>query len=210
MDLEVDYSGQEELLELQQTLGHELHFRWYILQIYDSMGYIKASLNLVAKAPTQVCCKVWSICLSTMPQDRRQRKISLMGNKKLCWQITILGNELSDSCLLRRHKTLESHMNRLLRLKYQWLLVPVDMLWRELEFFDKIYKLVGVHVVTVQLRHNGWVTELQDLESSRQLKRPKGLDNLLYTPNVDFSCFADFALASLEYYYIEGQGSLLQ
>jgi uncharacterized protein with NAD-binding domain and iron-sulfur cluster len=36
--------------------------------------------------------------------------------------------------------------------------------------FDNIYKLDGVPVVTVQLRYNGWVTELQDLEKSRWLK----------------------------------------
>lgn len=39
--------------------------------------------------------------------------------------------------------------------------------WRELEFFNNIYELVGVPVVTVQLRYSGWVTELQDLERSR-------------------------------------------
>lgn len=39
--------------------------------------------------------------------------------------------------------------------------------WRESEFFNNIYELVGVPVVTVQLRYNGWVTELQDLERSR-------------------------------------------
>ena len=38
--------------------------------------------------------------------------------------------------------------------------------------FDNIYKLDGVPVVTVQLRYNGWVTELQDLEKSRQLMPP--------------------------------------
>lgn len=82
--------------------------------------------------------------------------------------------------------------------------------WREWEFFDDIYKLVGVPVVTVQLRYNGWVTELQDLEKSRQLRKAVGLDNLLYTPDADFSCFADLALTSPEDYYIEGQGSLIQ
>ncbi|KAI3980970.1 hypothetical protein MKX01_025535 [Papaver californicum] len=82
--------------------------------------------------------------------------------------------------------------------------------WRESEFFDNIYKLVGVPVVTVQLRYNGWVTELQDLGKSRQLKEAVGLDNLLYSPDADFSCFADLALTSPEDYYIEGQGSLLQ
>ncbi|XP_015940277.1 zeta-carotene desaturase, chloroplastic/chromoplastic [Arachis duranensis] len=87
-------------------------------------------------------------------------------------------------------------------------LIPLE--WREQKFFSNIYELVGVPVVTVQLRYNGWVTELQDLEKSRQLKQALGLDNLLYTPDADFSCFADLALTSPEDYYIEGQGSLLQ
>ncbi|KAH9754165.1 Zeta-carotene desaturase /chromoplastic [Citrus sinensis] len=78
--------------------------------------------------------------------------------------------------------------------------------WREMKFFNNIYELVGVHVVTVQLRYNGWVTELQDLERSRQLRQAVGLDNLLYTPDADFSCFADLALTSPEDYYREGSG----
>ncbi|XWS57656.1 hypothetical protein CRYUN_Cryun09bG0192100 [Craigia yunnanensis] len=82
--------------------------------------------------------------------------------------------------------------------------------WRESQFFNNIYELVGVPVVTVQLRYNGWVTELQDLERSRRLRQAVGLDNLLYTPDADFSCFADLALTSPEDYYIVGQGSLLQ
>ncbi|KAH9754192.1 Zeta-carotene desaturase /chromoplastic [Citrus sinensis] len=82
--------------------------------------------------------------------------------------------------------------------------------WREMKIFNNIYELVGVPVVTVQLRYNGWVTELQDLERSRQLRQALGLDNLLYTPDADFSCFADLALTSPEDYYREGQGSLLQ
>ncbi|KAF8731931.1 hypothetical protein HU200_015879 [Digitaria exilis] len=82
--------------------------------------------------------------------------------------------------------------------------------WREWEMFDNIYKLDGVPVVTVQLRYNGWVTELQDLEKSRQLKKAVGLDNLLYTADADFSCFSDLALSSPANYYIEGQGSLIQ
>jgi len=87
-------------------------------------------------------------------------------------------------------------------------LIPSD--WQKWEFFDNIYKLVGVPVVTVQLRFNGWVTELQDLEQSRQLNRAAGLDNLLYTPDADFSCFADLAITSPEDYYRSDQGSLLQ
>ncbi|GJU80785.1 zeta-carotene desaturase [Tanacetum coccineum] len=82
--------------------------------------------------------------------------------------------------------------------------------WRDWEFFDDIYKLVGVPVVTVQLRYNGWVTEMQDIERARQSRKATGLDNLLYTPDADFSCFADLALTSPEDYYIDGQGSLLQ
>ncbi|KAB1200510.1 Zeta-carotene desaturase, chloroplastic/chromoplastic [Morella rubra] len=82
--------------------------------------------------------------------------------------------------------------------------------WRELEFFNNVYELVEVPVVTVQLRYSGWVTELQDLERSRQLRQAAGLDDLLYTPDADFSCFADLALTSPEDYYTEGQGPLLQ
>jgi zeta-carotene desaturase len=44
-------------------------------------------------------------------------------------------------------------------------LLPAE--WREWDMFDNIYKLDGVPVVTVQLRYNGWVTEVQDLEKSR-------------------------------------------
>ncbi len=39
---------------------------------------------------------------------------------------------------------------------------------------------------------------------------PQGLDNLLYSADADFSCFADLALTSPEEYYREGQGSLMQ
>ncbi|BBN11700.1 zeta-carotene desaturase [Marchantia polymorpha subsp. ruderalis] len=82
--------------------------------------------------------------------------------------------------------------------------------WREYESFDNIYKLVGVPVVTVQLRYNGWVTEMQDIEKSRQLKRAEGMDNLLYSADADFSCFADLALTSPLDYYKPGEGSLMQ
>ncbi|EFJ28321.1 hypothetical protein SELMODRAFT_146971 [Selaginella moellendorffii] len=82
--------------------------------------------------------------------------------------------------------------------------------WREYEFFDKIYNLVGVPVITVQLRFNGWVTEMRDIELSRQLNQATGLDNLLYSADADFSCFADLALTSPVDYYKPGEGSLLQ
>jgi len=82
--------------------------------------------------------------------------------------------------------------------------------WRKWSEFDNIYKLDAVPVATVQLRFDGWVTELQDENSRQQLERAVGIDNLLYTPDADFSCFADLALASPGDYYREGEGSLLQ
>ena len=82
--------------------------------------------------------------------------------------------------------------------------------WRRWSEFDNIYKLDAVPVATVQLRFDGWVTELQDAQARKQLQHAAGLDNLLYTPDADFSCFADLALTSPSDYYREGQGSLLQ
>ncbi len=82
--------------------------------------------------------------------------------------------------------------------------------WRKWSEFDNIYKLDTVPVATVQLRFDGWVTELHDSKQRQQLDHAAGLDNLLYTPDADFSCFADLALTSPGDYYRQGQGSLLQ
>jgi zeta-carotene desaturase len=82
--------------------------------------------------------------------------------------------------------------------------------WRNIKQFDNIYKLEAVPVATVQLRFDGWVTELNDAEQRKQLNHAAGLDNLLYSTDADFSCFADLALTSPKDYYREGQGSLLQ
>ncbi|MDJ1174020.1 9,9'-di-cis-zeta-carotene desaturase [Roseofilum capinflatum] len=87
-------------------------------------------------------------------------------------------------------------------------LLPSD--WRKWPEFDNIYKLDTVPVATVQLRFDGWVTELNDETQRKQLEKAAGIDNLLYTADADFSCFADLALASPGDYYREGQGSLLQ
>ncbi len=86
--------------------------------------------------------------------------------------------------------------------------------WRRWPLFERIYHLEAVPVATVQLRYNGWVTELGE-SSSAEAKRknlavPSGLNNLLYTADADFSCFADLALASPEDYRKQGLGSLLQ
>jgi zeta-carotene desaturase len=82
--------------------------------------------------------------------------------------------------------------------------------WRKWKEFDQIYKLEAVPVVTVQLRFDGWVTEMQDAAERKQLDHAAGLDNLLYSADADFSCFADLALTSPKDYYREGQGSLMQ
>jgi zeta-carotene desaturase len=86
--------------------------------------------------------------------------------------------------------------------------------WRRWPLFDNIYRLEAVPVATVQLRYDGWVTELGDSPAAAAARtdpsRPAGLDNLLYTADADFSCFADLALASPEDYRKPGLGSLLQ
>ncbi|HEY9887215.1 MAG TPA: 9,9'-di-cis-zeta-carotene desaturase [Candidatus Obscuribacterales bacterium] len=82
--------------------------------------------------------------------------------------------------------------------------------WRRWPEFDNIYQLEAVPVATVQLRFDGWVTELHNPTAMKDLTHPTGLDNLLYTPDADFSCFADMALTSPSDYYREGEGSLLQ
>jgi zeta-carotene desaturase len=82
--------------------------------------------------------------------------------------------------------------------------------WRKWSEFDNIYKLDAVPVATVQLRFDGWVTELNDAEQRKQLLHAAGIDNLLYTADADFSCFADLALTSPADYYRPGEGSLLQ
>eukprot|EP00667_Euglena_gracilis_P003865 EG_transcript_3877 len=83
--------------------------------------------------------------------------------------------------------------------------------WRaKYPLFDNIYKLSAVPVATVQLRYDGWVTELNDTAKVNDLKRAFGIDNLLYSADADFSCFADLALTSPSDYYKPGQGSLMQ
>nr|APP88076.1 zeta-carotene desaturase [Paulinella micropora] len=86
--------------------------------------------------------------------------------------------------------------------------------WRNHDQFNRIYRLESVSVATVQLRYNGWVTELGHDSSADvrrfDLRNHSGLDNLLYTADADFSCFADLALTSPDDYRKVNQGSLLQ
>lgn len=93
-------------------------------------------------------------------------------------------------------------------------LLPED--FRKYKEFDGVYKLDAVPVITVQLRFNGWVTELQDKNKMKDILGDKsngkapGFDTLLYSADADFSCFADLALTSPADYYKEGEGSLMQ
>jgi zeta-carotene desaturase len=90
-------------------------------------------------------------------------------------------------------------------------LIPPE--WRERHReFNNLYQLDAVPVVTVQLRFDGWVTELNDDAARTRVggRASSGIDNLLYTPDADFSCFADLAITSPTDYYREGEGSLLQ
>ena len=59
----------------------------------------------------------------------------------------------------------------------------IPQAWRTHPEFDNIHKLVGVAVITVQLRYNGWVTELADQEKMMQLNQAStwGLHRCLST-----------------------------
>jgi zeta-carotene desaturase len=46
-------------------------------------------------------------------------------------------------------------------------LVPAA--WRKWPLFDNIFRLSGVPVITVQLRYDGWITEMQDPDKMRNL-----------------------------------------
>eukprot|EP00628_Pelagophyceae_sp_CCMP2097_P002910 CAMPEP_0184100308 /NCGR_PEP_ID=MMETSP0974-20121125/12267_1 /TAXON_ID=483370 /ORGANISM="non described non described, Strain CCMP2097" /LENGTH=564 /DNA_ID=CAMNT_0026403235 /DNA_START=48 /DNA_END=1742 /DNA_ORIENTATION=+ len=88
--------------------------------------------------------------------------------------------------------------------------------FRKYDQFDKIYNLDCVPIATVQLRFDGWVTEMQDDDRMKDLSgdqsdgKAGGIDNLLYSADAEFSCFADMALVSPGEYYKDGEGSLIQ
>jgi zeta-carotene desaturase len=88
--------------------------------------------------------------------------------------------------------------------------------FRKYDQFDKIYNLDCVPIATVQVRFDGWVTEMQDearmmdVSGDQSDGRAAGIDNLLYSVDAEFSCFADLALTSPGDYYKQGEGSLIQ
>ena len=51
---------------------------------------------------------------------------------------------------------------------------------------------------------------MKDTEGDLSDGRAPGIDNLLYSADAEFSCFADLALTSPAEYYKEGEGSLMQ
>lgn len=58
-------------------------------------------------------------------------------------------------------------------------LIPQE--WRRHKEFDNIHKLDGVAVITVQLRYNGWITEMQNSEMQHNLQQvPTAFINLSF------------------------------
>eukprot|EP00555_Chaetoceros_dichaeta_P002041 CAMPEP_0198249156 /NCGR_PEP_ID=MMETSP1447-20131203/748_1 /TAXON_ID=420782 /ORGANISM="Chaetoceros dichaeta, Strain CCMP1751" /LENGTH=545 /DNA_ID=CAMNT_0043933715 /DNA_START=163 /DNA_END=1800 /DNA_ORIENTATION=+ len=88
--------------------------------------------------------------------------------------------------------------------------------FRKYPMFDNIYNLDCVPIATVQVRFDGWVTEMDDDKAMMDTSGDKsdgkapGIDNLLYSADAEFSCFADLALTSPGDYYKPGEGSLIQ
>uniref|UniRef100_A0A7S2V553 Zeta-carotene desaturase, chloroplastic/chromoplastic n=1 Tax=Fibrocapsa japonica TaxID=94617 RepID=A0A7S2V553_9STRA len=88
--------------------------------------------------------------------------------------------------------------------------------FRKYPMFDNIYKLETVPIATVQVRFDGWVTEINndarmmDISGDQSDGRGGGIDNLLYSADTEFSCFADLAVTSPGEYYKKGEGSLIQ
>jgi zeta-carotene desaturase len=88
--------------------------------------------------------------------------------------------------------------------------------FRKYDLFDNIYNLDTVPIATVQVRFDGWVTELNDdarmmdVSGDQSNGHGGGIDNLLYSVDTEFSCFADLAVTSPGEYYKKGEGSLIQ
>jgi uncharacterized protein with NAD-binding domain and iron-sulfur cluster len=52
--------------------------------------------------------------------------------------------------------------------------------------------------------------KMKDTSGDLSNGRAAGIDNLLYSADAEFSCFADLALVSPGEYYKPGEGSLMQ
>jgi len=93
--------------------------------------------------------------------------------------------------------------------------------FRTYPLFDDLYSIECVPITTVQLRFDGWVTELNnnnammDVTSDYSDGTAPGIDNLLYTSagggnTIRFASFCDLAVTSPTEYYKPNQGSLIQ
>ena len=166
-----------------------------------------SKLNLLAGSPAEYLHKPILDYIqargATLHLRRRVREIEYSESNG---QVTVTGLQIADGDSVERVEA-DAYLAACDVPGIQRLLPEA---WRKWSEFDNIYKLDAVPVATVQLRFDGWVTELGDREQRHQLDRATGLDNLLYTADADFSCFTDLALSSPKDYYREGQGSLLQ
>ena len=67
---------------------------------------------------------------------------------------------------------------------------------------DNIYILETVPITTVKVRFEGWVTEMNDdvammdVSGDKSDGKAPGIDNLPYSADAEFSCFADLAHTS--------------
>ena len=63
--------------------------------------------------------------------------------------------------------------------------------FRKMPFFDKIYNLDTVPIATVQVRFDGWVTEMENeaamlnIAGDQSDGRGAGIDNLLYSADAE-------------------------
>ena len=55
--------------------------------------------------------------------------------------------------------------------------------WRKHKEFDDIHKLDGVAVITVQLRYNGWITELQDTSKQNDMSQVRSACCCQHSPH---------------------------
>ena len=62
--------------------------------------------------------------------------------------------------------------------------------WKKFGEFQGLKKLRAVAVATIQLRYNGWVTELNN--NNDDVNTPTGLDNLLYSSDKWINCIVQF------------------
>ena len=79
-------------------------------------------------------------------------------------------------------------------------LIPQE--WRRHKEFDNIHKLDGVAVITVQLRYNGWITEMQDPERQHNLQQVSTASSRKISSNV---CWVQSVLLAQHHYLLPNE-----